>query len=262
MEKNQTLGAYYQCHKNAASFVRTVQSFKKYYPENTLYVTNDGGYNYDEFCKENGILYRYIEKISTKNSALLFTSYESCLFFLKNLFDSFSSIHETHILLLEDDVRVLKRHTKPFLYSINGCNKNEFLPPYAINVLKQKGYQGHFFYGACGGCVIDKAFFQSIDFKEIEHLIYDMRNETQMFASDILLSFIAYYFGGTIEQYDEFAEEWYPDKEKRIANQSVAFLHQYKNDYEKNGVFPNEEELKLLKNYNNSNKTNNLLIKK
>jgi len=207
MEGTQSLGAYYQCHKNAVSFVRTIQSFQTYYPDNTIIVVNDGGYDYSEFCRDNGIPYRYIEKIPTKNNALLFTSYESCLFFLKNLFDSFSFIKESHILLLEDDVRVLKKHTKPFLYSVNGCNKNESLPLYAIHVLKQKGYKEPFYYGACGGCVLNKSFFQSIDFKEIEKLIYEMRDETEMFASDILLSFIAYYFGGTIEQYDEFAEE-------------------------------------------------------
>jgi hypothetical protein len=249
MEVTQTLGAYYQCHKNAASFVRTILSFKKYYADNTVVVVNDGGYNYSEFCKDNGIKYRYLEKMSTISDALLFNSYESCLFFLKNLFDSFSFIKETHVLLLEDDVRVLKTHTKSFLHSINGCNKNTCLPSYAVNVLINKGYTGPFFYGGCGGCVLNKSFFQSIDFKEIERLIYEMRDETQMFASDILISFIAYYFGGTIEQYDEFAEEWYHDKQQRINNHSVAFLHQYKSDYERFGVFPNEEELKLLKNY-------------
>ena len=244
--KPQTLGAYYQCHKNAASFIRTVKSFKKFYPESDMVITNDGGYDYEKFCNDNQIYYNYIEKIDTKSNALLFNSPESCIIFLKNLFNNFQKMKETHVLLLEDDVRVLKTHTQPFLYSINGCNKNAILPEYAIELLKKRGFQGPYFYGGCGGCVLDKQFFQSIDFKEIEQLIYEIRHEKQMFASDLLLSFITLYFGGTIEQYDEFAETWYSDIHIRMNNHSIAFLHQYKTDYEKNGVFPTEEEKKEL----------------
>jgi hypothetical protein len=67
-----------------------------------------------------------------------------------------------------------------------------------------------------------------------------------MFASDLLLSFITLYFGGTIGQYDEFAETWFSDIHIRKNNNSIAFLHQYKMDYEKYGVFPTEEEKKEL----------------
>jgi hypothetical protein len=241
---NQTLGAYYQCHKNAASFIRTIKSFKKFYPESDIVITNDGGYDYQYFCNNNNITYSYISKTTEINQqALIFTSFEPCLLFLKNLFDSFKNIKETHILLLEDDVRVLKMHTTPFLSTINGCNKNETLHPVLINILKEKGYNGPFFYGACGGCVIDKQFFQNIDFKEIEKLLYKIKDIPQVFASDILISFITLYFGGTIEQYDEFAELWYSDIQEKLSNNLIAFLHQYKYHYEKYGIFPNKDEL-------------------
>lgn len=241
---NQTVGAYYQCHKNAASFIRTIKSFKQFYPESDIVIINDGGYDYQYYCNNNNIKYTYIPKTTElTQQALIFTSFTSCLLFLKNLFDSFKNIKETHILLLEDDVRVLKTNTLPFLSTINGCNKNEKLHPILINILKEKGYNGPFFYGACGGCVIDKEFFQNIDFKDVEKLIYKIKDVPQVFASDILISFIALYFGGTIDQYDEFAEMWYHDIQTLILNNKIAFLHQYKQDYEKNGVFPNDDEL-------------------
>lgn len=242
----QTLGAYYQCHKNAASFIRVVKSFKRYYPESDMVIINDGGYDYETFCHVNRIYYNYIEKIDTHSNALLFNSADSCIQFLKNLFMHLEKIKETHVLLLEDDVRVLKTHSTPFLHSISGCNKHAILPEYAIECLKKRGVQGPYFYGGCGGCVLDKRFFQSIDFKEIEQLIYEIRHEKRMFASDLLLSFITLYFGGTIEQYDGFAETWYSDIDERLQKDSVAFLHQYKSEYEKNGVFPTEEETKEL----------------
>jgi hypothetical protein len=242
----QTLGAYYQCHKNAASFIRTVKSFKHFYPESDMVIINDGGYDYEKFCNDNRIYYNYIEKIDTQSNALLFNSPESCIQFLKHLFTHLEKIKDTHVLLLEDDVRVMKKHTQPFLYSINGCNKFTMFPSYAIELLKKRDFHGPFYYGGCGGCVLNKQFFQSIDFKEIEKLIYIIKHEKQMFASDLLLSFITLYFGGTIGQYDEFAETWYSDIDIRINNNSIAFLHQYKTDYEKNGVFPTEEEKKEL----------------
>jgi len=245
----QSLGAFYQCHKNAASFVRTIKSFKQFYPNSDIIVVNDGGYNYKEFCEDNSIRYSYFEKSNTIKDATIFGSYEACILFLENLFISFKYIKETHILLLEDDVRVIKKHTLPFQYTINGCNKNELLHPIIQQILQQKGYNGPFYYGACGGCVIDKGFFESIDFSDIKKLMNEIKDYPQLFASDILLSFIALYFGGSIDQYDEFAELFFSDIKTRISENRVAFLHQYKFDYEKKGVFPNHEELCELKNY-------------
>ena len=245
----QTLGAYYQCHKNAASFIRTIKSFKKYYPQSDLVVVNDGGYNYKEFCQDNNIHYCYINKTDTKQNALLFNNYDSCIKFLENLFNSFKYIKESHILLLEDDVRVLRKHNIDFKYSVNGCNKNTKLWGIIEYILKNKGYNGPIYYGACGGCVIDKKFFESIDFNEIKTLIYSIKEHVDLFASDILISFIALYFGGSIDEYGEFAETWYNDINTRLKENKIAFLHQYKNDYEKNGVFPNDEEIIELKNY-------------
>jgi hypothetical protein len=196
----QSLGAYYQCHKNAASFIRTIKSFKQFYPDSNIVVTNDGGYDYEEFCEDNSIRYSYFDKSDTIKDATIFGSYDACLFFLENLFNSFKYIKETHILLLEDDVRVLKRHTLPFCHSINGCNKNEQLNVVIQRILHKNGYTGPLYYGACGGCVIDKRFYESIEFEKIRTLIYEIKDYPDLFASDILLSFIALYFGGTIKR--------------------------------------------------------------
>jgi hypothetical protein len=245
----QTLGAYYQCHKNAASFIRTIKSFRKYYPESDIVVVNDGGYNYKEFCENNSIHYSYISKTDTQKDALIFDNYESSIRFLENLYNSFKNIKESHILLLEDDVRVLRKHNIEFKNTINGCNKNEKLPGIIETILRNRGYNGPIYYGACGGCVIDKNFFESIEFDEIKKLIYIIKDYNNLFASDILLSFIALYFGGSIDDYDEFAELWFKDIESRLKENKVAFLHQYKKDYEKMGVFPNDDELIELNNY-------------
>jgi hypothetical protein len=245
----QSLGAYYQCHKNAASFIRTLKSFQQFYTNSDIVVVNDGGYDYKEFCEKRNIWYIYKPKSETMNNALIFGSYDACIFFLKNLFESFKKIKETHILLLEDDVRVLKNHSVPFQYTINGCNEKEHLDIVLQKILQTKGYNGPYYFGACGGCVLEKSFFENIDFAEIENLIYKIKDFPNLFASDILLSFIVLYFGGTIGQHDEFAEMWYHDIYDRVNNNKTAFLHQYKTDYEKCGVFPTDKEMLELGNY-------------
>ena len=241
-----SLGAYYQCYKNPASFIRAIKSFKKYYPASSIVVINDGGYNYKEFCINNNIHYTYIEKDTESTVGLVFNTYSQCINFLKNLWNSFELINEDYILLLEDDVRVLKKHTYDFKYSINGCNYNESLPSCAIEILKNKGYKGPFFYGGCGGTVINKNFFKSISFNKVEDLLKSISSYKEMYASDLLLSFIALYYDGSIGQYEEFAEIWYADIYERYTKLNIAFLHQYKNDY---NVYPSEEELYELKNY-------------
>ena len=82
--------------------------------------------------------------------------------FLENLYNSFKYIKETHILLLEDDVRVLKKHTLSFSHTINGCNKNERLTGVIEQLLRHRGYNGQLHYGACGGCVLDKRFLNRL----------------------------------------------------------------------------------------------------
>lgn len=245
----QSLGAFYQCYKNPASFIRAIKSFQNYYPTNDIVVVSDGGHNYQEFCDDNNIHYVYKTKEDAETIGLMFNSYHQCLNFLRNLWYSFDHIKEDYILLIEDDVRVLKQHTSKFNYSINGCNQNEYLPLYAQTILRNVGYKGEFYYGACGGTILHKQFFKSISFERVEALLQEIKDHKELFASDLLISFIALYFGGNIGPYNEFAEMWYANINDLFKNNNIAFLHQYKNDYDKFGVYPSNAELTELKTF-------------
>lgn len=224
----QTLGAFYQCHKQPRSFLGAVSSFREFYPDSTLYVVNDGGYDYEQYCRSVGAIYSYVPKVSSLG-ILAFTSQDTALAYLKRLWDSFAHIPESHVVLLEDDVRVVRRHRVPFTHSVNGCNHNVRLPDVMVEALRRRGYTGPLFYGACGGCVLDREFFAAIPFADVEAVIA----ETPMpeFYSDQLTSFLALYFGGTIGDYDDFYETFYPDVVPRLVDDRIAFLHQYKYDY-------------------------------
>ena len=242
-----TLGAYYQCHKNPTSFLRTIKSFQTHYPENYIHVINDGGYDYSEFCMTRGIKYTYFEKSNNSRGAHCFSNRRSAIEFLLKLWNFINFIPATHFILLEDDVRVLRHHTVPFYYSINGCNFNEFLPPSMQKILTENGYSGKFFYGAYGGTVLFTSFFKGIEFPSIIQLLNKLPDVFECdYGSDMLLSCITLYFGGTIGDHPEIAETWYKNINTLINENKVSFLHQFKSDYDSYGEKMSPYEKKEL----------------
>jgi hypothetical protein len=237
----QSLAGFYQCHKNPKNFLECMKSFRYYYPDSNVVVVSDGGHNYETYCKRQKCDYTYVPKDSNMAAPLIYSSRDAALGYLRRLWNAFPKMTETHFILLEDDVRVLKRHTAPFQYSINGCNQYMFLPSVMATKLCDKGYTGPTFYGGCGGCILDKEFYMSIPFEAVQKLL----EETPLteFPADQLFSFIALYFGGSIGPYNEFTETLYPDWAKRVAKNEIAFLHQYKKEY---GMEPTTLEKAIL----------------
>lgn len=249
----QTLGGYFQCYKNPTSFLRAIQSFRTVYPNSTIVVNNDGGHDYSIFCKNNSIPYTYYPKevihrpVSSTGSVLTFSVLTPIYNFIHRMWLSFPQYKETHLILLEDDVRILRHHTAPFKFTINGLNTRTLLREPLIHILENKGYNGTFHYGGCGGCVFDKTFLEQIPFADVDVLLKSLPPLTS-YNADELLTCIALYFGGSIGTYPEFIETWYPNSKQLCDEGKIAFLHQYKNDYT---TPPNAEEGLLLGNYMN-----------
>lgn len=236
----QSLAGFYQCHKNPKNFLGCMESFRAHYPGASVVVVSDGGYNYRDYCKKFGYDYTYVTKEQNMARPLAYTSSEAVLKYFERLWAAFAKMRESHFILLEDDVRIIRRHTVSFKYSINGCGYGMRLPDCIIEKLKEKKYTGPYFYGGCGGCVLDKNFFAAIPFERVRKLL----EETALteFHTDQLFTFIALYFGGTIGQYEEFAE-MHKRGPQRVEAGTVAFLHQYKVDY---GKEPTPEEAAAL----------------
>ena len=243
----QSLGAYYQCYKNPVSFLRTMESFQKDYPKSTIVVSNDGGDDYADYCNlmQNTVYYTYYPKTHPASEKLSYLTLEPLLIYMRRLWESFPKFKESHIILLEDDVRIIRRHTAQFKHTINGMNPAWELPEPMKQMLRDKGYRGHFYLGGCGGCVLDKEFYQRIPFTEVESLLRRVPT-LSLYATDICFVFIALYYGGSINHYSEFAETFYPNIKSLLIENKVAFLHQFKQDYnkeltdgERKKLFPN-----------------------
>lgn len=241
----QSLGAFYQCYRRPASFLRCIKSFLKQYPHATVVVDNDGGDNFSQACVRLGPNVHYTQHSRTpgqqETASLVFSGPERLLQFLERLWRSFDVITEDFVLLLEDDVRVLKRHESLFQGAISGCNARERLPEPMNAALRARMRISSVppGYGACGGCVLNRKFFQAIPYDLARQTLLSVKcNE---WASDQALSFICLVHGGTILPNEEFAETWYSDLKKRMPR--VAFLHKFKDDY---NAPPTEEEHRLL----------------
>lgn len=234
------LAAFYQCYKQRKSLNYVLKKFREVYPAERCFLVCDGGFDYTEESKKYNCNYRHLGKIET-NKNLTFNTRDACKEYINRLFETIKELEEDYVIILEDDVAVFSAIDLDGLNAqINGCNKNEFLNANIENFLKMKGISCPspygFYYGACGGSILDVKFFkETLRHKdrigEIVDLYCDL-SPRETWASDTILSFTCYAFGGNIQQYEGYCETWYPDYIKRLNEGKVKVLHQYKVLYE------------------------------
>jgi hypothetical protein len=234
------IGAYYQCYRQRHALNFVLKKFRESYPNSSCILSCDGGEDYTKESEEFSCFYKHYQKLESDKKNLVFNTEKTCIEFILRLRENLHLIREDYFILLEDDVVVLKQiNLESLQYDINGCNKNEFLSNEVQSLLKNYGFSPknsqRFFYGAAGGSILKKTFFEKI-LRNEQSLIGDIKNyctlsPTNLWASDAVLSFLCYKNGGTIGQYDGYAETWYPDIALRMNAGSVEVLHQFKNFY-------------------------------
>jgi hypothetical protein len=225
------LGSFFQCYENPANTIRAVLSFRKAYPTGTVVLVNDGGrFDYSRFCSDQGIVYRLYEHAPTANTNGLY-GVECVTAFLERMWEAWPCFTESSIMLLEDDVRVLRPFRQTFPFSINGENRGVAQDPKLMKDLLQAGIVDppqH--YGGFGGCILDRIFFQQIPLADVLKSLRALAPLME-YASDLILTWIAIRWGGTLGPHPELAEAWYTDILERLVNDRVAVLHQYKSEY-------------------------------
>jgi len=235
-----SIAAYYQCYKQPLAFEHCLKNFREHYPTSELWIVNDGG---DPTLKEiaesySPTQYEYEDNLSIETNATIYSKPETILQWLARLRKCTMATEADFILLLEDDVFVMKP-TTGLQYDINGCNKGVRFPNSSIEQLirsRNPNAPNPLYYGACGGCFFRVSFLRKIfeNFTEVENDIKLFGIYSNCFASDMVLSYLVWIHGGTIDQYPGFAETWYSDYKYRLQNGSIEVLHQYKNYYRSN----------------------------
>ena len=230
-----SIAAFYQCYKQPLAFDHCLQQFRKHYPTSELWIVNDGGDRNLESIAEkyNPTHYEYQTNISSESNQLIYTESSKILKWLSRLRKCVMATSADYLMLLEDDVFVMKPTPLETLhYDLNGCNKGVRFPNNAETLIRilNPNVPNPLYYGGCGGCILRVSFLKTI-FGNAERDVEQFALHCNIFASDMVLSYLIWINGGTIDQYPGFAETWYTDYKTRLENGTIEVLHQYKELY-------------------------------
>jgi hypothetical protein len=241
---NMNIGAYFQCYKEPLATFHALNNFRKAYPNSSIVLLSDNGYNYSAMAKMFNAQYIHSSDSmppSTKN-IINYKKYK------KRFLEALELIQEDNFMILEDDVYVKSPYTEEFKGTINGniINKIEncinidfFYNLYGID-LRNKYYTGH------GGSVYNKKNIISILLNSNNYFDDLIDNWTSIFIGgpwlchDIFFSLLVVLNNFTISELNE-----HKDGTNYIHDNRAKTVHQYKNLY---GVSP--ESISHLFSYN------------
>lgn len=237
---NPSIGAYYSCYRKLGSANEVLAAYRRYFPNNTLILVNDAG---DEKHALLGAKYgcKYFQETENVGYPGGYKHHEQIIRWMKRFLHYVQLIEEEWFFLLEDDVFIMKTVDASTLkYDINGINPGNLLPYPSVKMVHDRGYhQQDLFlsYGAMGGAIFRTSFFKEMatridqverDLNEFGEKCPESLTGQNWYYSDVILSFLAYLYGGTIGMYPEFAELWFKDLPNRLAQNQVGCLNQYK----------------------------------
>lgn len=124
---SKSLGAYFQCYKNPFATYKCIKSFRKFYPNNTIVLLSDNGYNYSEMAKYFNCIYiheydnaKFIHDNMEDGSHIINSNK-----LIERIKKVFNLIQEDYVMWLEDDVVINNIITDDFHYDLNGFCPNE-----------------------------------------------------------------------------------------------------------------------------------------
>jgi len=248
------LGAIFQCYNEPYATYKTIESFRRLYPDGHIVAINDGAPAelkpaFEAIAAHFDVDYTYEDRRSfsaevgdgQEHARIHMDKKEQIELYARRFAWSVSRLTEPHFVILEDDVLMLRKASPEcWRYDINGCNPKVSFGRSAIAYLRQ--VRGCFdnatslpnpvYYGACGGCVLNTEFFKKACLK-IEDAMHDFCNvvPTSQWAGDTFISFLCYSAGGMIGLNPEFCETWYKGWFDRVVLGKVAILHKIKIHY-------------------------------
>jgi len=233
-------GAFFLVYKNPLATYKCLESFRKFYPDNTVVLLSDNGYDYTEMAKYFKCVYIHSNEniLLTYNNLNDSDKFENSFKLIERIVNAFELCYEEYVMWLEDDVSINKTITDVFRYDLNGFCPNR-ISDQSIQRLQEKhnldsnkkyNFTGH------GGSVFNKKFFiESMKNKELIHDIienwgyYDFPSNI---GQDFLFSVIITLYGGTIGPYQGHYDCY------NGLNRDITVQHQYKVWY--NVPLPNE----------------------
>jgi hypothetical protein len=236
IEQSQTqpFGAYYQCHKNPYATYTCLESFRKIYPDSTIVLVSDNGYNYKKMAEHFNCIYIHSNgNVPFTYHSNLYDNHNYILEQVNKLIQRFSYAmllcKEEYIMWLEDDVSINSKIEDTFKYDINGYCPNSLSHKNIIDlktkyidldVNKNYRFSGH------GGSVINikKMLFYFMNTDLITDIIMNWRQyyfSNDVAVNDFFFSLIVNIQGGTVGPYIGHMDCYYK-------NEDIPVQHQYK----------------------------------
>uniref|UniRef100_A0A6C0B740 Glycosyltransferase n=1 Tax=viral metagenome TaxID=1070528 RepID=A0A6C0B740_9ZZZZ len=228
------IGAYLQCYKNPYATYKCLEQFRRFYPNGTVVLLSDNGYNYSnmaEFfnciyihCDENlWLTYRDVDS----NGALVNSKK-----LVRRVYDAFEMINEEYIMWLEDDVIINGPIRDEFRYDINGYCPNKLETSILCKRYKNLDSNRTYRFSGHGGTVFHKSNTLSAFLRD--DILNDVVVNWSKYAlpvtigQDYLFSILVTVNNGTIGPYNGHGER-YNDR----VEPSIIVQHQYKYWYGK-----------------------------
>lgn len=124
----QSFGAFLQCYKEPMATYKCLESFRNHYPNSTIILLSDNGYNYEYMAKHFNCIYIHSdENVPLCNKDFSNERYiENVNKIIKRFETAFRLIPEDFVMWLEDDVVINNKITDSFRYDINGFCPNRY----------------------------------------------------------------------------------------------------------------------------------------
>lgn len=232
----QKFGAYLHCFKSPFSTYKCLESFRKYYPDSSIVMLSDNGYDYTEMAKHFNCIYIH----SNENNSLCVKNLDNVEIVKNKVYNTidrftnaFNLIKEDYVMWLEDDVIINNKVTDTFKFDINGFCPNKY--PLNMKIELNKTYpslniDNTYRWSGHGGSIINRKTM--LDCFKNKNIIDDILinwkkyNLTDDICHDFLFSLIVNLNNGTIGPYNGH----YDDYSNEI-NTDIVVQHQYKKYY-------------------------------
>ena len=229
-------GAYYQVYKNPYATYKCLESFRKLYPNSTIVLACDNGYNYSKMAEHFNCIYIH-------NNENLWLIYEDggdikkgkngehvqwLNKLLGRLSYGFAQVKEDYFIWLEDDVSVNNIVNDDLNCDINGYNPNSYWHSMLVK-LNQKypiiDINKYYTWSGGGGSIFNKN--KILKYLENTEIINDVAfnwydyNLTRNIVCDFFLSLITHLNGGTVGPLNNHYDCYY-------YNPNIDIQHQFK----------------------------------
>lgn len=233
--KNKNISFFYQCYKQPFACKKAIEQIRTIYKDEEIFLFCDGGdVQHEQIAKSfKNITYEYCERIS----GLSVGNYPSDTFasrkYLNRMLKAIQQTTAEFIVLIEDDVRIIKKiDMSQVIYDLNGAHNMQY-PQNIQNYCKYWLNNKSQMHSGAGGAIIRTAFFRRIlnDPLIDVHLnkLFEMRPIPA--GCDLILTFLTYVYEGTVGNYPGFCEKNWPDYSYRLSNNLIEVLHQFKDYY-------------------------------